>query len=113
LVVANSEELRSLENGTAEISPGSLPDFSQTITVDNQIVPCITPSVAQDGTVDFIPTLATRTGTGGTRPTGTGVLGGTKIGGTFIQATSTTGIETEGAIPTKLSKPTSRTFVEE
>jgi len=65
------------------MSQGSLPDFSQTITVDNQIVPCIMPSVAQDGSVDFIPTLAPRTGTGGTRTTGTGVLGGTKIGGTF------------------------------
>jgi len=95
------------------MSQGSLPDFSQTITVDNQIVSCITPSVAQDGSVDFIPTLVPRTGTGGTRKTGTGVLGGTKIGGTFTQGTSTTGIETEGAIPTKLSKTTSRTFVEE
>jgi len=95
------------------MSQGSLPDFSQTMTVDNLIVSCITPSVAQDGSVDFIPTLAPRTGTGGTRTTGAGVLGGTKIGGTFTQGTSTTGIETEGAIPTKLSKTTSRTFVEE
>ena len=95
------------------MSQGSLPDFSQTITVDNQIVSCITPSVAQDGSVNFIPTFVPRTGTGGTRTTGAGVLGGTKIGGTFIQGTSTTGIETEGAIPTKLSKTTSRTFIEE
>ena len=94
------------------MSQDSLPDFSQTITVDNKIVSCVTPSVREDGTVDFIPTLELRTGTGGTKTTGTGVFGGTKTGGTVTRGTDTTGTETEGTISTKLSKPTSQTLAE-
>jgi hypothetical protein len=101
------------EDDIADKIKGSLPDFSQTITVDNQIVSCITPSVAQDGTVDFIPTITARTETGGTKTTGTRVFGVSKTYGTFTQGTETTGSETEGTIPTKLSKPTSRTFAVE
>ena len=37
------------EDDIADKIKDSLPDFSQRITVDNKIVSCITPSVAQDG----------------------------------------------------------------
>ncbi|HET8671130.1 MAG TPA: hypothetical protein VFM05_11035, partial [Candidatus Saccharimonadales bacterium] len=77
------------------MSPGSLPDFSQMITVDNQIVSCIAPSVAQDGGVNFIPTFVPKTGTGGTRPTGIGVLGGTKIGGRLLKEQARPGTKPE------------------
>jgi hypothetical protein len=112
-----------IEMTTEDVVKASLPDFSQTITVDNQIVSCITPSVASDGTVDFIPTITPKVGTGGTntvgtgtiggtKTTGTGVVRGTKTGGTVTRGIETTGTETEDMRPTKLSRPTTRTVAE-
>ena len=64
------------EDDIADKIKDSFPDFSQTITVDNQMVSCITPSVTASGSVNFLPTFAPRTATGGTKTTGFGSLGG-------------------------------------
>jgi hypothetical protein len=74
-----------LEDTIADRLKDSIPDFSQTITVDNQIVSCITPVVLDDGTVDFDLTLGPGTGTGG----GTNTTG-TVNGGVFTTTTNTT-----------------------
>lgn len=69
------------DGSVADDVAGSIPDFSQTITIDNQIVSCVTPSVAGDGTVDFNVAFAKVSGTvGGMTTTGT-ITGGTKTTG--------------------------------
>jgi hypothetical protein len=94
-----------LEDNAADRIKDSFPDFSRTITVDNEIVSCVTSSVDDAGSVIFNLTLASATGTtgGGTNTTGTegtyttetGTIGGTnttgtRIGGTLFKASGQT-----------------------
>lgn len=82
-----------LEDGIANRIKDSIPDFSQTITVDDQRVACVTPSVDEAGSVFFDLTFATGTGTGtgtsggtntttGGKTNTTGTIGGTNARGT-------------------------------
>lgn len=65
-----------LEDGIANRIKDSMPDFSQTISVDDKRVACVTPSVDEAGSVFFDLTFTTGTGTGGgTNTTGTGTVG--------------------------------------
>ncbi|MGE0825821.1 MAG: hypothetical protein AB7G75_27100 [Candidatus Binatia bacterium] len=101
------------EDDIADRITASFPDFSQTITVDNEKVSCVTPSVASDGTVDFIPTITPRTTTGGTKTTGTGTFGKTKTSDTITRGTEPTGTKAGGTKATGTVKtPTSKIFAE-
>ena len=75
------------EDDIADRIVDSLPDLSQTITVDNNVVSCITSKVAEDGTVDFIPTFAPAATTGGSKP-----LGGINTSGTLPTVGNTLGV---------------------
>lgn len=88
-----------LEDGIADRIKDSFPDFSRTITVDNQIVVCATPGVDAQGSVFFELTLAPPPGTGGgTLPNGPGRVDGTRTTGTVTAGgTSTTGTGTVGS----------------
>ena len=91
------------EGSIADRIKDSLPDFSQTITVNdpvnNQIVTCITPIIGPEGDVVFLPTFGPAPGTGGgTLPNGPGRIDGTRTTGTITTGgTSTTGTGTLGS----------------
>ena len=91
------------EGSIADRIKDSLPDFSQTITVNdpvnNQIVTCITPIIGPEGDVVFLPTFGPAPGTGGgTLPNGPGRVDGTRTTGTVTTGgTSTTGTGTLGS----------------
>ena len=87
------------DDSVADDVAGSIPDFSQTITIDNQIVSCVTPSVEADGTVDFDVTFANATGAGGR----TSVIG-TGVGGTATIGAETAGPRTTGPVGTTATK---------
>jgi hypothetical protein len=78
-----------LEDGIANRIKDSIPDLSRTITIDNKIVSCVTPSVDAAGSVFFDLTFGPATGTGsGTNTTGT-VIGGASLkttSGSFNQS---------------------------
>ncbi len=94
------------EDSIAERIKNGFPDFSKSFDIDNQIVQCVTPMVASDGSVDFNLTYAPRTtSTGGPRAQTTGVLTDATISETTTSLPTRIWTGTFGTVTTKMLEP--------